>query len=459
MTAQILTSALRDFLARNDTGSIAAAFRSQHAADIAARLSELSASEAARVLLVLAEPQGAAVFGYLESNMQIEIAEILNRADLARLMTAMSHDERADLFKRLPQEAQEALLPGLAHAEREDIRKLAAYDEGTAGALMTSDYVTLPFGLSVREAIDRLRHEAPDKETIYDAYVVDDGRRLVGVLSLRDLLIAKDTALIGDIMRREVISVRAQDPQEMVADRIAQYDLLALPVIDGADALVGIVTVDDVIDLLGLEKGKRLVRFGGVSTLSGPDIDLKASSFGYIFKARFFWLALLTLFGVVTSTFVAAQQELLEKAIILAAFVAPIVDMGGNTGSQTATLVIRAMALGQVKIRRSDLWFVLRRDIPVALALGVCIALLEAVLAYVSKGVGLDVLLVVGLSMLACTVVGSLVGLFLPFAARLLKQDPATLSSPVITSIMDFVGVLIYFGLAYVFLGHLLLAD
>lgn len=458
MTTLIVAAALRDYLAKNDLQSIAAAVRNQHAADVANTLSEFDASDIARILLILPERQGATVFGYFGSDSQVEVARQFSRAELAKLVAAMSHDERVDLYKRLTPEVQEALLPALAHAEREDIRKLAAYAEGTAGSIMTSDYVTLTAGSSVREAIDKLRHEAPDKETIYDAYVVDQGRRLVGVVSLRDLLIAKDDDRINDIMRKEVVFARVQDTREAVAGKIMQYDLLALPVVNGGEALVGIVTVDDAMDVVGSERGRRLVRFGGTSTLGGPDIDLKESSFGFIFYARFFWLALLTVFGVFTSTFVAAQQELLEKAIILAAFVPPIVDMGGNTGSQTATLVIRAMALDQVKLRWKDVWFVVARDIPVALALGVCIAVIEAVLAYVSKGVGWEVIAVVALSMAACTIVGSLVGLLLPFAAHLMRQDPATLSSPVITSVMDLVGVLIYFYLAYFFLGHLLTA-
>jgi magnesium transporter len=169
-----------------------------------------------------------------------------------------------------------------------------------------------------------------------------------------------------------------------------------------------------------------------------------------------FWLILLTVFGIFTSSIVAQQEELLSSVLILAAFIAPIIDMGGNTGSQTATLVIRAMALGQTRPCLRDFLHILKRDIPVALAMGVTIAVLEAILAYFSKGVGGNVLLVVGLSMLAVTVVGSLVGVALPFIARRLGFDPATLSSPFITSVMDLLGVLIYFGFAYYFLSDLI---
>lgn len=190
--------------------------------------------------------------------------------------------------------------------------------------------------------------------------------------------------------------------------------------------------------------------------MSGPDIDVVSTPLRRIFTARVFWLIVLTLFGVATSTFVAQQEEILAEAIVLAAFIAPIIDMGGNTGSQASTLVIRAMALGRVQLRLRDFLFILKRDFPVAVAMGLIIGVLEAVLAFLSKGVGADILLVVGLAMLAVTITGSLIGVGLPFIARRLGLDPATLSGPTITSIMDLLGIMIYFGLAYVFLGHLL---
>ena len=203
----------------------------------------------------------------------------------------------------------------------------------------------------------------------------------------------------------------------------------------------------------------RFVRFArnvmGVTT-DGTDLDILESPFRKMFSVRVFWLVLLTLFGVVTSTFVAAQEEILSQVIVLAAFIAPIVDMGGNAGSQSATLVIRAMALGDVSLRWQDVWRVVRRELPVAAALGLVVAAMETVLAWFSKGIDLDVLLVVGLSMLVCTVLGGIIGVLLPFVARRIGTDPATLSSPLITSIMDLVGVFIYFAFAYAFLGDLL---
>ncbi|MCS6780572.1 MAG: magnesium transporter [Geminicoccaceae bacterium] len=459
MTRVLERTAFADFLARNDRESIRVALTAIHPADAAAILAGMPAEQAARALSALADRKAAEILGFLELDRQGELVAALGRADLVRIVSAMAHDERADLFNRLSEAERATLLPALAAAEREDIRKLASYPEGTAGSIMTSDYAALGPELSVGEAIAKLRKEAPDKETIYDAYVVDEGRRLVGVVSLRDLLLASDDARVGDIMRREVIFARVEDPRELVAQKIAEYDLLALPIVDGGAMLVGIVTVDDAMDVAERAQARRLVRFGGTTTLGGPDLDILRSRFRELFGQRFFWLALLTLFGILTSHVVAAQSAVLEEIVILAAFMAPIIDMGGNTGSQSATLVIRAMALGQVQTLWRDFFLVLRRDLLVALALGLAVAALEVALAFLTKDVSPEVLLVVGLAMLVVTAAGSLIGLALPFAARLVKADPATLSAPVITSIMDLLGVLIYFGLAWLFLGDLLRAG
>jgi magnesium transporter len=455
MDLRLQSAALASLLTRGDEISARTAVAAHHPADLAAILPTLPLDLRLRALALLPVERQAQVFGYLAPADQLALARALSRKDLGAMFAAMAPDERADLFKRLTEEEREALLPGLAQAEREDIRKLASYPEDRVGAVMTSDYATLSPELSAREAIEQLRREAPNRETIYESYVIDEARTLLGVVSLRDLITAAPEAKVSEIMRRDVVKVSAEAPRAEAVRLIREYDLIALPVVNGGEKLVGIVTADDAMDVADLEESRRIQTFGGTSALGGPDIDLMNSPLGRIFTARFFWLALLTVFGLATSHIVAAQEEMLDKVIVLAAFIAPIIDMGGNTGSQTATMVIRAMALGQISLRFADFWRVFRRDLPVALALGLGIAALEAVLAFTTKSIGWEVVAVVGLSMLACTVAGSLFGLVLPFAARAIRQDPATLSAPVITSVMDMLGVLIYFGIAWIFLGHL----
>lgn len=456
MYRELLCATLVDCLAHPRTADLAAVLRSVHPSDLAEALQTLQAGQVGQIFTEMEEQERAEVFVYFSPEWQNALLPLLPRDMAVRLFESMAADERADLYRHLDEDARQKLLPALARVEREDILRLAAYAEGTTGSVTTSDYVAVTPQMRVAEALAHVRATAPDKETIYILYALDAEGRLCGTVSLRELLLADDGRTIGDIMRRHPVAVRADSPREEAAEYIRRYDLLALPVINGGDRMIGIITVDDAMDIEKELDAGQLARFGGTASDDGTDLDILATPLRTMFRVRVFWLVLLTLFGMVTSTFVAAQEEMLSRAIVLAAFIAPIVDMGGNAGSQSATLVIRAMALGDVALRWQDVWRVLRRELPVAAALGVVVALLEAVMAFFSKGIGGDVLLVVGLSMLLCTALGGVVGALLPFMARRLGTDPATLSSPLITSVMDLAGVFVYFSLAYFFLGHML---
>ena len=437
MIRENLLRTVRDLSARHDTTAFAELVGSVHPSDMAEALETLKSRDVARLLPCLKAEALAEVFVYFSEERQSRLLRELPRETVVALFEGMAADERVDLFHDLDEAARQRLLPALAHGEREDILRLAAYAEGSVGSVTTSDYVSVLPDMSVAQALAHVRATAADKETIYVIYVQDKEGHLCGTLSLRELLLADDALTIRNIMRRDPVFARAQWPRSKASELIGRYDLLALPVINGGEKMVGIVTVDDAMDIEKQEDATQLARFGGTVTTDGSDLDILESPFR-------------------TSTFVAAQEEILSQVIVLAAFIAPIVDMGGNAGSQSATLVIRAMALGDVSLRWQDVWRVVRRELPVAAALGLVVAGMETVLAWFSKGIDLDVLLVVGLSMLVCTVLGGIIGVLLPFVARRIGTDPATLSSPLITSIMDLVGVFIYFAFAYAFLGDLL---
>ncbi len=452
----VLTPDLRARIEAGDLIAVREALAPVHPADIANEIGGLPPAEAATVLRLLPPGHQATVFGYFPAGFQIAMARRLPRGDLARIVAAMSHDERADLWKQLDESQRQALLPALAQAEREDIRRLAAWPEGTAGSVMTSDYATLAPTMTAARAIDHLRAEAPDAETIYSAYVIDEDRRLIGVVTLRELILADERQSISDLMRTQFPSGRVDEARAVVAERIARYDLIALPIVTEGGRLVGIVTVDDALDIGREDAAGRLARFGGTGTLGGPDLDLRGSPLGRIFRLRLFWLAILTAFGVITAGYIAGQEAMLAEALILAAFIAPIIDMGGNTGSQSATLVIRAMALGQVVPRAADIWFVLKRELPVLAGLGLAVAGLLALLAALTQAVSGAVLVVIALTMLTVTIVGGLLGALMPFAARRFGTDPAAMSGPLITSVMDLLGVVLYFAIAWAVLGPLL---
>ncbi|WP_199548837.1 magnesium transporter [Streptomyces sp. N35] len=458
MIREDITFHTRTLLATPDVEAFSRLMRSAPVADIADALRDTPPEQIARILGPAEPKETARLFVTLSDSLQDRVLAQLSAPTVSALVSAMPADERADLYNRLDTQAQQRLLPSLSQAERDDILRLSNYPEGSAGSAATSQYATIDAAMTAEQALRVIRATAPDKETIYVIYVVDTEGRLTGTVSLRDLVLADADAPLTTLVNTAPVHVRADDSDEKAAEHIRRYDLLAVPVVTHDDKMIGIVTVDDAMDIDKEQDATQLARYGGTAPLGGSaDLDLKKSTFRQIFGTRLMWLLILTVFGILTSSFVAKQEEILAEVIVLAAFIAPIVDMGGNTGSQSATLVIRSMALGQLRLRWADVWFVVRRECVIALALGVCVAVLEIILANFTKS-GLDtaVLTVVGLSMLICTALGGIIGAVLPFLARRIGTDPATLSSPLITSIMDLLGVFVYFGLAYAFLGHLL---
>ncbi len=436
-----LAPVILDRLREGDTDSILTYFDEQHPADIASLIEVLSPAEASKLLRLLPLEERADVFGYLDSDDQIEIARALGRREFAKIVSEMSADERADLFNRLPHEQQEMLLPALAQAEREDIRKLASYSEGTAGAVMTSDYATLSPNITAREALETLRLAAPDKETIYNAYVVDDARRLTGVVSLRDLILANPSAKIADIMDTNVIHARVEDSRADVARKIAKYDLIALPITNGGDALVGIVTQDDAMDVAEEEATKDFHKVGTVGELA---TSLKDASITLLYRKRITWLVLLVFFNIFSGAGLALFQDTIVAHVSLVFFLPLLIAGGGNAGAQASTLMVRALATGDV--RAADWGQMLGRELLVSTALGLTMAVAVSGIGLVRGG--LDIALIVASTMVLVVIAGGLIGASLPFLLSRFKFDPASASAPLITSIADVCGVLIYLGIA-----------
>ena len=269
-------------------------------------------------------------------------------------------------------------MPALAQAEREDIRKLSAYVEGTAGALMTSDYAVLRKDMTVAEALASLRTEAPDAETIYQAYVIDKKRKLLGVVSLRDLILADLGKSIKELMTSDVVSGLVTDDQEDIAKKIARYDLLALPIADERGVLTGIVTYDDAMDVVSEEVTEDIHKSAGVSTIAG---NLKDATIGLLYRKRIFWLILLVFGNLFSGAGIAHFEDIIAANIVLVFFLPLLVDSGGNAGSQSATLMVRALATGEVVMR--DWLYLIGREALVALALGCTMALAVSLLGYI----------------------------------------------------------------------------
>ena len=437
----IVAAEIALYLRRGEFAAVKAFFIVQEIPDIASLLEHLGREDALLAMRQLDRQDQAEVFGYLRPSAQVTMAEQMSREELARLMAAMSHDDRVDFFKALDPKAQEALLPGLAKAERDDLRRLAAFPEGTVGSIMTSDYATLLPTMSAPQALDALRRQASDVETVYYAYVVDDGHRLLGVISLRDLLLARTRQTVADVMEADPVVIRVDAEQEEAASLIARYDLIALPVADEAGRMVGIVTADDAMDVAEEEATEDIYKTSTVGEFEGSVRDVPFFS---LYRARIVWLVLLVFGNIFSGAGMTYFEDTIAGNLALLFFLPLLIGSGGNAGAQSATLMVRALATGDV--RGSDWGKMLARELAIGLALGVTMALAVSAIAMVRAGP--EITLVVVCAMVAIVLLGALVGVSLPFILSRFNLDPATASGPLVASIADVVGVVVYFSIA-----------
>ena len=431
---------LNDALSKQDIALALDSVKTFKAADLADILAQLPLENSQKLLLHL--PARAYVFSYLKPEEQVKFARGLTRTDLAEIMGEMPSDKRVDLFKCLDHEQQNTLLPALAQAEREDIRQLSSYVEGTAGAIMSSEYATLKPNMSVKDAIKMLRYEAPDSETIYLAYVLDEARKLLGVLSLKQLILAEEQSNISDLMATDIIFAYFDSDQNEVTKTIARYDLLALPIIDHAGVMVGIVTYDDAMDVASEEATEDFLKSGAVDASS--KLSLKSAPILQLYQKRVYWLVFLVFGSLLSGIGIAHFEDVIAANIVLVFFLPLLVGSGGNAGSQSATLMVRALATGDVHFR--DWFYLLGRESLVALCLGGTMAIAVSILGYYRGDA--TVALVLALSMMGIVLLGCLIGMSLPFILNKLKFDPASASAPLVTSICDATGVVVYLMIA-----------
>ncbi len=458
MKNPLLVPELRELIESANHPALRAFSESGHPAETADLLSALEPGDVWSVLRHSPLPLRSEIFSHLDEGHQAQLIGILGRKEIAPIVSDMSPDDRADLFKRMPEDISEMILPALAQAQREDIRRLCSYEEGTAGAVMTSDYVTLSPQITAAQAIERLRREAPNTETIYYAYVVDSSRKLLGFVSLKDLILARPDTFVEKIMQPEVISVRVDDDQEEVARKIQKYDLIALPVINGGDALVGLVTHDDAIDIITQEHTEDMEKFMAIAGSHESATYIRTSSWGH-FKNRAVWVVILAILGFISGYIVQKFEGMLLQFAILSAFMPMLADTGGNTGSQSATLVIRALALKEISPR--DVLKILFKEVQVSTLLGILLAVVAFGRVLLFGGastmphgyslweLGTAISAALGLQVITATLIGAV----LPLTAARLKLDPAVVASPALTTIVDVTGLLIYFITVKLMLG------
>ncbi len=397
---------------------------------------------------LLSKAEAIEVYEYLDSSVQQSLIEEFKRQDVIDIVDKMSPDDRVRLFDELPAKVVRRLLAQLSPQERQATAQLLGYQADTAGRIMTPEYISLKESLTLGETLERIRSLASTTETIYYVYVTDAERHLSGIVSLRDLVVSPPEQTLGEIMSRDVVCVHTDTDQEEVARLIQRYDFLAVPVVDREHRLVGIVTVDDVIDIIEQETTEDIYTLGG-GVQSGRDNYFQTNLIT-VARKRVVWLFVLLLTNSVTATIINSQSDILERVVALAAFIPLLIGTGGNVGAQSSTVVIRG--LNTDEIRDMGSLQVIGREAMAGALLGVILGSVATVWAYLLRD-DIFVALSVGISLVAIAILASVAGSALPFLFRSLGLDPALMSAPFITTAVDVLGVLIYFNIARMVLG------
>lgn len=405
---------------------------------------------AVKIFRILSKDISADVFAYLEPDRQSVIVSSITDSEIARLMDDLFLDDAVDFLEEVPANIVRRVLANTDSQTRELINRFLKYPENSAGSVMTIEMVELHDRMTVAEAIKSIRRTGVDKETIYTCYVIDDKRHLVGTLPLKRLLLNEEDTLITDIMSDDdrLVYVKTMDDQEEVASLVKKYDLLSIPVVDTENRLVGIITIDDIVDIIDEETTEDFEKMA--SLVPSDDGYLKTSIFSHA-KNRIGWLLVLLFLSTFTGQIIEGFETQLATIAGLTACIPMLMGTGGNSGNQASTLIIRGLALGEIKLK--DFFRVLWKEIRVSLLVGVILGVANygrmlALRAITGDDVTDSVILVVSLSVVAVVIVSKTIGCSLPIIAKALKLDPALMAGPMITTLVDAISLLVYFGFA-----------
>ncbi|MEO7648517.1 MAG: magnesium transporter [Gemmatimonadaceae bacterium] len=459
--AALLVPDIQELL-KSSPHSLAAETEEIHAADLADIVEALPRESVLALLGALPADRAADVLEYLSDDLRTEVLEEMSTPQAARLVAEMTPDDRADALEELEEETYEDILSEIPKAAREETERLLAFEPDTAGGLMTTEFVSVPEDTTVEAALASVRRiaRAGRREAMHAIYATDEHGVLKGVLSLRELLAAAEGAKIRDIAWEEVVSVSATADREEVVSLTSNYDLVALPVVDDSDRIIGVVTVDDAMDAMVEEHTEDAQKFGGMEALDEPYLQI---GFSAMIRKRVVWLSALFVGQMLTTSAMQRFQGELTHALILTLFIPLIISSGGNSGSQATSLIIRAMALGEVTL--ADWWRIARRELPLGLALGLVLGVLGVLRIVIWQQLGLWdygehyllVALTVGTSLIGVVAFGSLAGSMLPFVLSRAGLDPASASAPLVATLVDVTGLTIYFSVALFLLSGILL--
>ncbi len=409
-------------------------------ADIAAFLEEVTPENVVIIFRTLPKDRAAEIFAYLSSDMQEHIVGAITDQEIGPIINQMYVDDAADFLEELPAGVVKRVLKNASPETRVLINQFLQYPPESAGSIMTAEFVDLKKNMLVSEAFSRIRRTALDKETVYTCYVIDANRHLEGVVTVKNLFLAHEDALIGDVMEKNVIFAHTTDDQELVASLFAKYDLLSLPIVDHENRLVGIVTVDDIVEVIHQEATEDFQIMAAMAPSERP--YLKSSVFS-LAKNRIGWLMILMISAMITGSILGKYEAAIVSIPLLVTFVPMLTDTGGNAGAQSSTLVIRGMALGEITI--ADYGRVLVKEISVSSLVGGALAVLNFLRLLLMYPGDYLTALSVSLALFATVLLAKTVGGMLPLVAKAINQDPAIMAAPVITTIVDALSLIIYF--------------
>jgi magnesium transporter len=449
-------------LLNESPAAIAAETEELHPADLADVVELIPREQVAAFLAALPATRAADVLEYLDEDLRTRLLEELPTEQAAALISQMTPDDRTDVLEEIDEQVADEIVQGMPAEARAETERLLQFEPDTAGGLMTTEFVSVSEAMSVDETLEAVRTLARSgrREATYAIYASDKDGRLAGVLSLRELLAAPPGAKISDIAWTEVVSVSPNADRQEVARMTANYDLIAVPVVSESGHLMGVVTVDDVIDAIQEVQTEDIQKLGGMEALDEPYTSI---SFWGMIRKRGGWLCVLFIGELLTASAMQGFEDELRRALVLSLFVPLIVSSGGNSGSQATSLIIRAMALGELKLK--DWWRVALRELPTGLVLGAILGVLGFFRIVLWQRVGfwdygphyVLLALTVGIAVLGVVAFGSLIGSMLPFVLRRFRLDPASASAPFVATLVDVTGVIIYFMVALLLLTGTLL--
>ena len=416
-------------------------------ADISEILDELDKEQAVILFRLLSKEKAGMAFSYMETDMREKLIKDLTDTELKNVLDELFMDDTVDLIEEMPSNVVTRILRNVDKNDRKIINELLKYPDDSAGSIMTTEFIDLKEDMTAEEALKRVRKIGIDSETIYTCYVLDENRKLQGIISIKELLLSKEDTLISDNMETNIISVNTLEDQEEVAKKFDKYDLYALPVVDNENRLVGIVTVDDAINVLQDEAEEDFEKMAAMAPTE--ESYFETSVFKHA-KNRIVWLLILMLSSAITGTIITNYENAFAAVPLLVAFLPMLMDTGGNCGSQSSTLIIRGLATDELEVK--DVFKILWKEIRIAVIVGISLATINGLRIF-AQYKNLQLACTVGLSITTTVILSKSIGCLLPLLAKKLKLDPAIMAAPLITTIVDILSVLVYFNIATVIMG------